>query len=89
MPADARLQALPALLRQETALTRIVGTTDATVAVAGPAQAYAIAGLARLSDRRPLLVVTATALDADRLAGDLACFLPPEPGTGAGGNGAR
>jgi len=50
------------------------------LAVAGNAQAYALAGLTHLSDRRPLLVVTATAADAERLAGDLACFLPPDEG---------
>ena len=46
-----------------------------------------LAGLARLSDRRPLLVVTATATAAVRLAGDLACFVPPDD-TAAGTDGA-
>ncbi|HEX3947995.1 MAG TPA: DEAD/DEAH box helicase, partial [Acidimicrobiales bacterium] len=82
MAEGAPLSALPPLLRQEPALARVVGTTDATLAVAGPAQAFALAGLARLSDRRPLLVVTATAADADRLAGDLACFVPTDPAAG-------
>ncbi|HEX4082335.1 MAG TPA: hypothetical protein VHX40_05165, partial [Acidimicrobiales bacterium] len=74
----APLAALPPRLRQETALARVVGLADATLAVPGPAQAFVLAGLARLSDRRPLLVVTATATAAERLAGDLACFVPPD-----------
>jgi transcription-repair coupling factor (superfamily II helicase) len=77
LPA-APLAALPPLLRQEPALARVVGRTDATLAVAGPAQAFVLAGLAHLTDRRPLLVVTATAADAERLAGDLSCYLAPE-----------
>jgi transcription-repair coupling factor (superfamily II helicase) len=83
----APLAALPSLLRQETALARVVGLADATLAVPGPAQAFVLAGLARLSDRRPLLVVTATATAAVRLAGDLACFVPPDD-TAAGADGA-
>ncbi|HEY5245100.1 MAG TPA: transcription-repair coupling factor [Acidimicrobiales bacterium] len=92
-PSTAPLAALPPLLRQESALARVVGLADATLAVPGPAQAFVLAGLARLSDRRPLLVVTATATAAVRLAGDLACFVPPDDapaatedsGGGAGG----
>ncbi|MGH9082374.1 MAG: CarD family transcriptional regulator, partial [Acidimicrobiales bacterium] len=81
MPADAApLSALPALLRREPALAQVVGATGATLAVAGPARAYAVAGLARLTERRPLVVVTATAAEAERLADDLACYLAPEPG---------
>jgi transcription-repair coupling factor (superfamily II helicase) len=72
------LTELPAALRREPALTRVVGRSDATLAVSGPAQPFVVAGLARLTERRPLLVVTATVADADRLAGDLACFLPAE-----------
>ncbi len=91
----APLAALPSLLRQETALARVVGLADATLAVPGPAQAFVLAGLARLSDRRPLLVVTATAAAAARLAGDLACFVPPDDpsadagSAGSGGAGTR
>jgi len=99
----APLAALPPLLRQEPALARVVGLTDATLAVPGPAQAVVLAALARLSDRRPLVVVTATAADAERLAGDLECFLlpdgmdsdgmdsdgtDPDDGTAGGGDGS-
>ncbi len=86
-PSTAPLAALPPLLRQETALARVVGLADATLAVPGSAQAFVLAGLARLSDRRPLLVVTATATAAEQLAGDLACFVPPDD-TAAGTDGA-
>ena len=83
---DGPLAALPAALRHEPALTRVIGRPDATLAVAGPAQAIVIAGLARLSQRRPLLVVTATVADADRLADDLSCFVRSEAGDGDGGD---
>ena len=39
------------------------------------AQAVATAALAALGDRGPILVVTPTGLDADRLGDDLACLL--------------
>ena len=81
--APAPLAALPGTLRSEPALTRIVGRAVATLAVAGPGQALAIAAVARLSGRRPILVVTATVADADRLADDLACFVRADPPAGA------
>ncbi len=86
MPATgppAPLRALPALVRREPALAGIVGRGDATLAVAGAAQPFVLAGLARLSDSRPFLVVTATAADAERLAGDLSAFLDPTASGGA------
>ncbi|HTX62329.1 MAG TPA: transcription-repair coupling factor, partial [Acidimicrobiales bacterium] len=86
----APLAPLTGALRNEPSLTRVVGVPDATLAVAGHAQAFTVAGLLRLSDRRPLLVVTATEADADRFAADLACFVPlegpvgPESGAASG-----
>jgi transcription-repair coupling factor (superfamily II helicase) len=74
--SEAPLSRLTGLLRDEAALPRVIGLPDAALAVAGPAQAFVIAGLARASERRPFLVVTATAAEADRLAGDLSCFVP-------------
>ncbi len=89
-PPRAPLAPLTGALRHEQSLTRIVGAPDATLAVAGPAQAFTVAGLARLADRRPLLVVTATEADADRFAADLACFVDAEPEAGgAGGDDSR
>jgi len=79
---DAPLAELTGQLRHEPALTRVLGLSDATLAVAGPAQPFVIAGLARASDRRPFLVVTATAAEADRLAADLACFVVPDGDAG-------
>ena len=75
--APAQLAPLIGALRNEPSLTRVIGVPDATLAVAVPAQAFVLAGLARLSDRRPLLVVTATEADAERFAADLACFVDP------------
>src|SRR5580658_8454429 len=50
-----------------------VGST--ALAVPDAATAFVLAGVARLSDRRPMLVVTATVRDAERMAHDLATFL--------------
>ena len=61
----------------------MVGSSDTTVAVPAAAQAVAVAALAALSERAPLLVVTATGLDAERLGVDLSCLLAPEPDGGA------
>ena len=82
-PAHVRapLAALTGALRNEPSLTQVVGVPDATIAVAGPAQAFTVAGLARLSDRRPILVVAATEAEAERFASDLACFV--EAGDGS------
>jgi transcription-repair coupling factor (superfamily II helicase) len=65
------LRSLPALLRNEPALTRVVGASNATLAVATPAQAFVLAGLIRLGSRRPVLIVTPTGSAADQLAHDL------------------
>jgi transcription-repair coupling factor (superfamily II helicase) len=50
-----------------------VGST--ALAVPEAATAFLLAGVARLSERRPMLVVTATVRDADRVAHDLTTFL--------------
>ncbi len=71
----APLAALTGALRNEPSVTQVIGVPDATIAVAGPAQAFTVAGLSRLSDRRPMLVVTATEAEAERFAADLACFV--------------
>ncbi|HVB92761.1 MAG TPA: transcription-repair coupling factor [Acidimicrobiales bacterium] len=81
------LRSLPALLRNEPALTRVVGAPTATLAVATPAQAFVLAGLIRLGSRRPVLIVTPTGLAADQLAHDLGALTelgdpdnPDDPG---------
>ena len=55
----------------------LAGGADA-VAVAEPATAYVVSGLCRLGELRPVLVVTATVADAERMAHDLSTFLGPE-----------
>jgi transcription-repair coupling factor (superfamily II helicase) len=62
-------------------MTRVVGASNATLAVATPAQAFVLAGLVRLGSRRPVLVITPTGAAADQLAHDLEVFAP---GTGSG-----
>jgi transcription-repair coupling factor (superfamily II helicase) len=52
-----------------------VGST--ALAVPEAATAFLLAGVARLSERRPMLVVTPTVRDAERMAHDLATFLGP------------
>ncbi|HLN16996.1 MAG TPA: transcription-repair coupling factor [Acidimicrobiales bacterium] len=83
-PVEAEgLAGLPALFRHEPSLPRALGTSAGTLAVPGPAQAFVLAGLATVSERSPLFVVTATTSAAERLADDLRCFLPREdPGEG-------
>ena len=76
MDPDAGLSPLAPLMRREPALPAVMGLATATLAVPAPAQAFALAGLARLSERHPVVVVTATGTDAERLAADIACFFP-------------
>ncbi|MGD0882954.1 MAG: transcription-repair coupling factor [Acidimicrobiales bacterium] len=68
------LRSLPALLRNESAMTRVVGARGATLAVSTPAQAFVLAGLVRLGSKRPVLVVTPTGVAASQLAHDLGAF---------------
>ncbi|HXQ19978.1 MAG TPA: transcription-repair coupling factor [Acidimicrobiales bacterium] len=73
----AGLSRLAPVLRRESALLEVVGRTNATLAVPVAAQSVVLAGLTHLSARTPLLVVTPTLVDAERMAEDLACFLGP------------
>src|SRR5271170_5899122 len=83
------LAAVPRLLRGDPVLGVLIGAADGTVAVPEAAQAVVAAALAAFTERTPLLVVTATGLDADRLGDDLACLIAPdvddsgEPGPGS------
>jgi transcription-repair coupling factor (superfamily II helicase) len=83
--ADGALSAVPQLLRIDPALPAVLGSADSTVAVAVPAQPVLLAALAHFTERAPLLVVTATEVDAVRMADDLACFLPTAPPGGSEG----
>src|SRR5580704_18811132 len=78
-PATAgALATVPRLLRSEPALAALIGAADATVAVPEAAQAVVAAALAAFTQRTPLLVITATGLDADRLGDDLSCLIAAE-----------
>src|SRR5580704_13408606 len=78
-PATAgSLAAVPLLLRGDPALAVLIGAGDGTVAVPEAAQAVVAAALAAFTERSPLLVVTPTGLDAERLGDDLACLIAPE-----------
>jgi len=69
------LRDLPPLLREEPGFASVLGRSSAVLAVPEPARALAIAGLATLSSRRPLVVAVPTTGDADRVANDLRAFL--------------
>jgi transcription-repair coupling factor (superfamily II helicase) len=74
-PAAGSLSALPRLLRADPVLGLLLGASDATAAVPEAAQAVVAAALAAFTARGPLLVVTPTGLDAERLVDDLSCLL--------------
>ena len=78
-----RLADLPPLLRDEPGLTRALAEPDARLAISEIARPLAIAALARLSQRRPLLVATPTGTAAEQLADDLAQFVPAVDGAGS------
>jgi transcription-repair coupling factor (superfamily II helicase) len=75
--ADGRaaLGAVPALLRSDPVLPALIGAADVTVAAIEPAHPVLIAAIAHFTERSPLLVVTATGVEAERLADDLSCLL--------------
>ena len=76
--AAGSLAAVPRLLRSDPALAVLIGAADATVAVPEAAQAVVAAALAAFTERTPLLVITATGLDAERLGDDLSCLIATE-----------
>ena len=76
-PTAGSLAGVPRLLRADPVLGVLIGAADATVAVPESAQAIAAAALAEFTTRVPLLVVTPTGVDAERLADDLTCLLSP------------
>ena len=69
------LASLPELLRDDPAVLQVLGRSSAVLAVPEAARAFTVAGLARISRRRPLVVAVPTSGDADRLARDLVAFL--------------
>ncbi len=69
------LTSLPSLLGNDADLNDLLGSRNALLAVADPARAYVLAALGELSGRRPLVVVTPTTQDGERLAHDLRSYL--------------
>jgi transcription-repair coupling factor (superfamily II helicase) len=69
------LAPLPSLLRGDADLTDLLGSRSALLAVAEPARAFVVAGLARATNRRPIVLVTPTSNDAERMANDLRAYL--------------
>ena len=69
------LASLPPLLADEPALVAVAGRANAVLAVPEVARAITIAGIARRSERRPLVVAVPTTGDAERLVHDLEAYL--------------
>jgi transcription-repair coupling factor (superfamily II helicase) len=76
-PASA-LAHLPDALRDDPALARVLGRSSATLAVPEAALALVVAGLSRISARRPIVLAVPTSTEAQRLAHDLAAYLGDE-----------
>src|SRR5215471_9615541 len=74
----APLHDLPAALRDEPALARVLGRASATLAVPEATRALVTAGLTRLSQRRPIVLAVPTSTEAERVAHDLAAYLGDE-----------
>ena len=69
------LAPLPSLLRGDRDLTDLLGSRSALLAVAEPARAFVLAALARVTGRRPIVVITPTTTDAERIANDMRAYL--------------
>src|SRR5258705_2518338 len=74
------LSELRALLRDDPALAALAGGWARLIAVSEAPRAFFLAGLARLTGRRPLVVGVPTTAEAERLAHDLRQFLPEAGG---------
>ena len=72
------LASLPARLRDDRALVSLLGSADGVLAVPDAARVIAIAALAELSGRRPLVVACPTGTMAGQLFDDLVSFVPAD-----------
>jgi transcription-repair coupling factor (superfamily II helicase) len=72
------LSQLPRRLRDDPALSGVLGRRTANLAVAESARAFTIAGIASLTDRAPIVVAVPTGQEADRLGHDLRAWLSPD-----------
>jgi len=71
------LAALPGLLAGEAAIAELLGVDDAVVAVPESARSVTLAAVSELGSAPTVLVVTATAREAEQLEHDLGPFLGP------------
>ena len=74
LPAS-NLRSLLPLLATHPVLQSLIGRRDAVIAVPDAGRALTLAGLAAATERRPMLVATATRNEAERLAADIAAIL--------------
>ncbi|HQZ35618.1 MAG TPA: CarD family transcriptional regulator, partial [Ilumatobacteraceae bacterium] len=72
------LASLPQLLRNEPALTQALGDPTGFVAVPESARAIALAALAQLGNKRPLVIACPTGTDAGQLYDDLVQYMPAD-----------
>jgi transcription-repair coupling factor (superfamily II helicase) len=72
------LKPLLPLLRSDDTFTSLTDLRSVVVAVPEPARAFAVAGVAEASRRRPTVVAVPTYAEAERLAHDLRAFLGSE-----------
>ncbi|MGH9039957.1 MAG: transcription-repair coupling factor, partial [Acidimicrobiia bacterium] len=76
------LRDLPSLLREDPVLADLAGGSARVVAIPEATRAFVLAGVARLTERRPLVVGVPTSAEAERLASDLRQYLDPPGGPG-------
>ena len=69
---------LATTLRDQPAILAAIGRTHPVVAVPEPARAYALAAIAHLGERRPVVIATPSGVDAERIERDLVTFLGPD-----------
>ena len=72
------LASLPKLLKEDAALSSLIGRRHGVIAVPEAARALITAALAARSSRRPIVVAVPTAQEAERLHHDLCMFCGPE-----------
>ena len=78
MTSDGALAGLPRQLADDQVLQQLLGKKNAEVVVADAARAFFVAGLADISSKRPLVVVTSTVREAETLCDDLDVWVGKE-----------
>src|SRR5215213_5486319 len=69
------LRDLPKLLRDDPAVLRVLGRSNAVLSVPDHGRAYVLAGLVAATSRRPYVVAVPTTAEAERLTRDLRTWL--------------